>query len=92
MMAGILAPAGAEQLAGIRCPDPTYMAIDKWAEELYNATGIGELPRLELFARWQDWADRVASHPEFERRQVPFSIGFDTWKEWAYRVYGILMS
>ena len=93
MLAGILAPLGSSEDPQIRLLDPRLSTLGNWADSLYTDTGIGELPRLDAFASWQEWADRIAAHPEFERRQVPRPDAFDdNWQEWAERVYGIMMS
>ena len=69
-------------------PDPNLYSLEEWAAEL--PPDFNDMPRL-VSENWVEWADALCLSNIGLQYGIPSAVGFDNWKDWAVRVYQVLM-
>jgi len=79
---------------------PEYISMKDWSARLIEDYPDEYLPILENEDDWQKWAIQVAGTGVFQEQDIPtpFSteedttkIPFNSWQEWAKKVYNIMI-
>lgn len=86
MLAGILAPVGAETITGT-VPDPNLYSLEEWASAL--PPQFNDTPRV-VGDNWHEFADALCLSRIGLQYGIPSPYMFDNWKDWAVRVYQVL--
>jgi hypothetical protein len=85
MLAGILSNI----TSPVYLPNPQIYELGTWAAEVADFFTEGPVDVAE--ERWRDWADYLSSTATGLQYGLPSSDGYDDWKDWAGRVYQVVM-
>jgi len=60
-----------------------------WADRmvLLLETDVDNMPRLDDPEKWREWAGAIFGEPDRVGQDAPDPEGFDTWQEWAERLF-----
>jgi len=62
---------------------PLYCSL---MAELFSSNDIGTVPE----ENWREWVDGINALGNFGQSAVPDSRGFETWRDWAEQMVGIM--
>lgn len=88
MLAGLLAPSAAGSVTPLWVPNPDQFAIEAWINLLPPV--FNEVPKFATEDNWREWADALCLSAVGRAYGIPTHYGFNTWRDWAIRVYQVL--
>jgi len=72
---------------------PIYMTFQEWANQLNIDYPSDIIPIVDdrYSSDWKEWAQVVVGSRSFSAAGAPDPIIYDTWEEWAMRVYEVMV-
>lgn len=69
---------------------PTGIDFNTWFYSLTTDFPDDTIPKAADESMWREVCNIVAGSPTFVRAGVPRTNNFETWRDWASRVYQLL--